>query len=212
PEWKALQTGRDLLSMRYPSISLHLTTADIEIVKSDLSPGHVISEVDVQHLLDIPSLSMARKIVQVIVESIEANGGDNCDENEVTHYARILGLGVYTLRAAKFLIATAECIEFSDRLRLMLQWLDGSIKTQDSAFADWLRSILLDDSGIMTRTFKPTPGASLAINSVFFLMGEEYIDDEVIRVVLEILSEHYRVDDQFVFIPPIMMQLWRQST
>lgn len=90
----------------------------------------------------------------------------------------------------------------------MLSWIDAK---SDPAFANWFRIIFFSTPGIMTWTFQPTPGAPLAITSIFDLMKENYIDDENVRTVMELFSVSYGANGRYLFITPLQISLWNQN-
>ncbi|KAF9178456.1 hypothetical protein BGZ49_005341 [Haplosporangium sp. Z 27] len=94
----------------------------------------------------------------------------------------------------------------------MLKWIENEVQESEPEFAKFFQKILLVEKGIMNRSFKLTSGSPLSIQSVFHLRGEEYVDDDIIRAMLEIFSEAYGAKGWYLFIPPLKLNTWRNST
>lgn len=97
---------------------------------------------------------------------------------------------------------------FIVKAREILNWIDVN---SDREFADWFRTLLYTTPGIMMWKFNPTSGASLGISNTFDLMKEIYIDDEIVRTVMELFSMSYGANDRYLFIPPLQIILWGQN-
>ncbi|KAG0350394.1 hypothetical protein BGZ54_003850 [Gamsiella multidivaricata] len=99
---------------------------------------------------------------------------------------------------------------FTTLLRDMLDWVKEEIQVHDSNFATWFYSELLNTPGIVESVFKSAVGL-LSTRSVLYLKREDYIDDEAIRVMLELYAVNYAQDGRDLFIPPLRSELWRSS-
>lgn len=121
---------------------------------------------------------------------------------------RIKGIGDFTSAAVKILQGAVDTSIFIVKAREILRWID---ENSDHEFADWFRTLFYTTPGIMTWKFQPTPGAPLDISSTFDLMKEIYIDDEIVRAVMELFSMSYGANDRYLFIPPLQIIFWDQN-
>ncbi|KAG0338190.1 hypothetical protein BG005_003836, partial [Podila minutissima] len=195
--WQLLQTGHMLLGIFLPAVVKHATVA---IISKAPPPKERIFETKVATLKMIPSEDLALKALAMLRSS-----------QDTTNNAwgiRVTGVGCFAPSAAKLLPMAVQTITFVNKIKDMLSWIDHK---SDVAFIAWFRCILLDTPGVMAKTFRPTAGVPLSISSILDLNNEVYIDDEIVRSVLELFSETYGSNGQYVFIPPLQIQLWKED-
>ncbi|KAF9406784.1 hypothetical protein BGZ94_002953 [Podila epigama] len=114
------------------------------------------------------------------------------------------GIGSFTCSAAALLPSAAKTRSFTTKLKEMQEWLDGQ---DDDELKLQLSPILLDTPGVMHKQFVPLK-APIPMSSVLDLSKETFIDDEVVRMVLELFEDAYGSDGRYMFIPPLQVSLW----
>ncbi|KAG0078786.1 hypothetical protein BGZ93_003344, partial [Podila epicladia] len=193
--WQLLQTGEMLLRTPLPRIIEHVR---VTVISNAPPPKERIFETKVAALKTIPSKAIALKAVSMLRTREETS--------DAAWGISVSGIGNFTPSAAKLLPTAAQTKLFVDNLKEMLGWINNR---SDVAFIDWFRCILLDTPGVIAKTFQPTASAPLGISSVLDLHGEIHIDDEIVRVVMELFSDSYGMDDRYMFIPPVQVELWK---
>lgn len=202
--WQGLQTGRTLLGITLPTT---IENSEVQAVYEHdrPPPKERIFEARVSSLKKIPSLDIAIAACTLLM-SKTANAGS------VTYGTlwgvHIADVGYFSAAAARLLPGAAQTKTFVENAKEILHWIDNE---SDSEFADWFRDMLLDTPGIMAKTFKPSSGVALNMNSVFFLMKENWIDDETIRTIMELFSETYGKTGRYLFIPPLQLSMWEDN-
>jgi hypothetical protein len=195
--WKTLQTGQMLLGIFLPRI---VENAIITVINEPPPPKERIYETRVAALKMIPAEALAMGACSKL-RSLQAS------TNNVWG-VHVAGIGSFATSAAKLLPVAAQTVIFVDRVKDMLNWI---ARESDAVFADWFRCILLDTPGVMLKTFQATTGVPLSILSVLDLKREDFLDDEIVRAVMELFEESYGTNDRYLFIPPIQIQLWKQN-
>jgi hypothetical protein len=124
---------------------------------------------------------------------------------------QIANLGYVSLAAVLFLPNILIVKEFVERLRRVLSWVDNEIIKHDVAFSVWLKNLLLNEPGVMRRHFTPTTDPEVNIHSIFYLIEENFVDDETVRIVMAIFRDYYGDDGRYLFIAPLELEAWRRS-
>jgi hypothetical protein len=124
---------------------------------------------------------------------------------------QIANLGCFSLAAILFLPNVFIVKEFVERLGRVLRWVDSEVTKQDVAFVQWVRNLLLNEPGIMQRNFVPTSDAQVNIRSLFYLIDENFVDDESVRIIMAHFNDLYGVDGRYFFIAPLDLETWRGS-
>ncbi|KAF9085155.1 hypothetical protein BGX29_002147 [Mortierella sp. GBA35] len=101
----------------------------------------------------------------------------------------VAGIGSFATSAAKLLPVAAQTVTFVDQIKDMLNWI----------------------ARVMLKTFQATTGVPLSISSVLDLKNEDFLDDEIVRSIMELFRELYGTNDRYLFISPIQIQLWKQD-
>jgi len=195
--WQLLQTGHMLLGIFLPAIVKHATVAVISVAPP---PKERIFEAKVATLKMIPSEALALEALAMLRTSQ--------DTTNTAWGICVTGIGSFAVSAAKLLPMAAQTITFVNKIKDMLNWIDGK---SDVTFIEWFRCILLDTPGVMAKIFRPTAGVPLSISSILDLNNEVYLDDEIVRAVLELFSESYGSNGRYIFISPLQIQLWKED-
>ena len=124
---------------------------------------------------------------------------------------QIANLGYFSLAAILFLPEIFTVKDFVEKLGRAAGWVDNEVSKHDKAFAEWLGNFLLNEPGVMQRNFTPTSDALVNIRSLFYLVEENFVDDETVRIVMALFRDNYGVDGRFLFIAPIDLEAWRRS-
>jgi Ulp1 protease family, C-terminal catalytic domain len=125
----------------------------------------------------------------------------------------ISNFGFVTPAAILFLPKIFETKRFVENLRGMLEWIQKDVYKLNEAvaFATWLQDILLNEPGIMQRKFHLSSNVVVGINSVSFLAHERFVDDDSVRGILSLFAERYGKNGRYLFIPPLVLEVWRTS-
>ncbi|KAF8918269.1 hypothetical protein BGZ58_004881, partial [Dissophora ornata] len=208
--WQMLQTGKALLRMALPSL---VDYADVEVVYDRPPAARAIYEARLSTLKMVPTLDIAHLAYSMLSQVVDVEGRSLLASDTIKSAwgIHISGIGTFTPSAIKLLPDVIRTKKFVERIREMLTWIDGEVQDISPEFAVWFCSILLDEPGIMSRVFQSTSSITLSINSVLYVMKEIYIDDEVVRAVMEIFSNVYGSDGRYIFIPPLQLTLWKET-
>ncbi|KAF9981123.1 hypothetical protein BGZ65_004300, partial [Modicella reniformis] len=97
-------------------------------------------------------------------------------------------------------------IEFARNLQLMIEWLDKKFKGDANSSA--FRQVLLQERGIMKHTFFPHQKVHIAIDHLFTLRNEEWLNGEILDSVMDMFSVQYSYRGNFIFIPTHVISAW----
>jgi hypothetical protein len=195
--WQALQTGQMLLAGFLPTT---INNAEIVVLDDPPPSKERITEPRVAAIRMIPSEALALEAYSMLQTAQKKSSNP--------WGIHVAGIGSFTPGALGLLVGAAQTRAFVDKIKEVLRWMSNE---PDTIFVEWFRSILLDTPGVMTKSFQSTTGISLAISSALDLRMETYVDDETVRVAMELFSESYGANGQYLFIPPIQIQLWQQN-
>ncbi|KAF9914206.1 hypothetical protein FBU30_002730, partial [Linnemannia zychae] len=195
--WKTQQTGQMLLGIFLPGT---VKNAVITVINEPPPPKERIYETRVAALKMIPAEDLAIDVCTMLRFPQESTSD--------VWGIHVSGIGSFATSAARLLPVAVQTVAFVDKVKDMLSWI---ARESDAIFADWFRCILLDTPGVMLKTFQATTGVPLSISSVLDLKKEDFLDDEIVRSVMELFGESYGTDGRYLFISPIQIQLWKQD-
>ena len=210
-EWQKTKTGVDLLSMTFPSTSLK---AGVKVIYGSPKPerGRPVIELSNVPTLDkvLPTnvIDKARANLNKALERAQHSAGSG---GSPPWGVQIANFGYVSLAAILFLPNISVVKEFVERLRRVLGWVDHEVAKHDVAFALWLKNLLLNQQGVMRHHFTPTTDPEVNIRSIFYIIKENFVDDETVRIVMATFRDHYGADGRYLFIAPLELEAWRLS-
>ena len=186
--WKTLQIGYILLRVGLPGIIENTT---VTVIKEPSPPKERIYETRVAFLKMVPSVIFALEAFSKLQH------GDSWG-------IHIAGIGNFSPSAIKLLPETARTVIFVEKVKKMLDWI---ARESDTVFADWFCYILQTTPEVMLKTFQASIGVPLSISSILDLKNNTFLNDEIIRSVMELFIELYGTNNRYLFISPIQIQL-----
>lgn len=212
-EWQGTQSGGELLAMKFPET---IPRGALELTFGLPTAGKrlpIIRSRDVPGLQKVPPAAIVENARVMLTEAIEnANSTTNrAREKRLVNPwgVKISNFGYVDLKAILFLPKIQETKVFVEGLSRLQRWIDYEVRKYDKPFAEWVSKILRDEKGIMQRKFKPSSDSEISICSLFSLVEESFVDDEVLRVVMSLFRDYYGADGCNLFIPPLQMETWR---
>ncbi|KAG0195772.1 hypothetical protein BGX28_000644, partial [Mortierella sp. GBA30] len=173
--WQSSQTGRVLMRIALPEI-IHV--AEVEVIYEQPPPKQRIYEARVSALKLIPSRDLVLNACSMLRREERKFESRTLSK---PWGVRIGDIGNFTPSAARLLRHVVKTKKFVEMTQEMLTWIDEQFLESDREFVEWLRDHLLDTPGIMRLEFPSPSSLALAVKSLFFLMQESYLDDEILR-------------------------------
>ncbi|KAG0314759.1 hypothetical protein BGZ99_007862 [Dissophora globulifera] len=209
-EWQSLQSGDQLLHTSLPSVMpANVQDTRVSLVFDDPFIKSVASVRTIPFLTVIPSAYVTGKAREVLQAAIDKPGNGNPPRK--LWGVRIYNGTCFRLKAIRFLQSVYDTQSFIATLREALKW-NEVIQLHDPVFASWFTHTLFEVPGVMQRTFKVTDnGVPLHVSNALRLMEEKYVDDEVVRIIMEVFTDHYGKDGHYLFIPYLTMVLWNDE-
>ncbi|ORZ28358.1 hypothetical protein BCR41DRAFT_72808 [Lobosporangium transversale] len=210
-EWREALTGRDLLNWAFPSVT-EISEAAIEGIFCKKDENSIIPCSEIATLQTIPSAKNLLYAKRLIGE-LDTGARTRSHTNEGSWAVRIGSFGNFDKTTIKLLDPIVfEAMDMARGIREMLKWIGDNASSARDPFAVWFRDQLLNAPNIMQLSFRASTHVPLNLSSALFFRNEQYIDDEAIRLVLDLFSEHYTANNQYIFIPPLRIQQWTSST
>ena len=197
--------------MTFPSTSLK---AGVKVIYGSPKPERGRPVIELSNILTLDKvpptnvIDKARANLNKALERAQHSAGSG---GSPPWGVQIANLGYVSLAAILFLPNISIVKEFVERLRRVLGWVDNEVVKHDVAFALWLKNLLLNQQGVMRHHFTPTTDPEVNIRSIFYLIEENFVDDETVRIVMAIFRDHYGADGRYLFIAPLELEAWRMS-
>src|SRR5262249_30675451 len=121
----------------------------------------------------------------------------------------ISNFGFVSMSAITLLLGVFDVKDFSGRHRSMIKWIEGPVREIDEEFASCMSDILMNQSGVMTRSFQPTPRFHISLRTLCDLVGERYINDDIVSGIMRLFTIHYGADGRHLFVPHWTFQGWQ---
>lgn len=185
-------TGHELLALRIPHWDE--TARYLRPVAQPTGKVETMDVGDVDSRKWIPSVENVTKAHSEIID-------------KDVYGAQFLRMGIVTKKALPLLLQRCKVTEFAENLRDLRQWLIKHQNAENTSFLEWFERLLEHEPDIMNHTFmQQYINIRLHISESFCLKEEDYLNDEVVRVVFRLLEHHY--NEGFVFIPPLGLANW----
>lgn len=186
-------TGKDFLDL----LNLRKWKWDHNATISRMRPDlDMVSKESLQNANFIPPLSEVQK-ASILFSS-----------NNDPHYCVwFSGYGAVPRSLLPNLREICEMMAFAESLKEMDKWLTHNCDSEFQPFLAWFQTILQHQSGISEYIFKPDDSPhQIHIREIFCLKNEDYLNDEVIKVIFSMFDRHY--SPEYLYIAPCAMQNW----
>lgn len=197
-KWEAEQSGQSLLDLKLPSIRAE--SDPHVVVYRVLRSAKILSTAEIMSLEAIPSHKAVEKAVHDFQQAKQHPGKP--------WGVTIPGIGFMKEDSLLLLCKISKTCDHAENTRQFLRWIDTAVSRVDPAFGVWLRNTFLQEPGIIGYKF---PVTGIAAPSIFRLVGESYIDDDIVGKMLELFEAHYGAKGRYAFIPPLTMEIWRRD-
>jgi len=203
-EWQQIITGQQLMRMRFPKVLVK------GIVKIIPEKPTMFQKDSVIYCRDIPNLEMIPPITTIDEARVKLEAEA---ENINPWGIHISNVGYISADALTFLPRIFETKNFVCNLQALISWIKGRVSKLDNEFAPYFEDILLNEPGIMRHNFSPltTNHIKVSTHSICHLAHEHFIDDDIVRGIMELFTEYYGADGKHLFIPPLVLEAWRTS-
>lgn len=172
--WQARQKGSDLLRARLPRPE---QSTGLELIFRKPPSSAIVFESHVANLTMMPSALDITAAERMLRETQQAAWG-----------IQFHGVGVkecYSSGTVKILSAVEQLRMLSGRLRDVVEWVSREGEADNPKFVQWFKDLLLDQESVLEVKFNPVPNLSIPVWSTFDLMKEEYVDDDIIRALIQ---------------------------
>ncbi|KAF9950359.1 hypothetical protein BGZ65_006675, partial [Modicella reniformis] len=121
--------------------------------------------------------------------------------------ARFFKYGFVAKPALPLLLRRCHVTKFANELQGLKQWLTEHLDVYGIGFLGWFQLLLETQSNIMEFTFQQKEvNVQLHINQTFCLKNEDFLNDDIVRVIFRLFEHYYR--DGFLFIPSLGFENW----
>lgn len=203
--WKSIATGQEVLALNTPSIH---QGEPVCFVIEPVEDASIVNADDIRGLPIIPSsraITAAEKMIQDAHDD-----PDNNEEDLEKGCVLFTDLGQVSRPAIAALKGRHNILQSARNIQAMLDWLNR-VTTHDKAW-DAFRADLLDNPGILGRSYSPHRTASVHIDHLFTLVKEQWLNGEVIDSVMDMFNVQYDHNDQgFIFIPTHVPTEWAKG-